>query len=231
MRKMGEQLLFKLRPIASGNHGHFDDSEKVMQQRRHFGIESRFAFGERAVQIKNNQLLHSLSIPELLPALTAFGRFPVLRFPTNSLHRAGRNVHAPTTAGKSHTSPFRDGIRVAAVLDLPVPSMHTSTRGTSCGADGERRFSAQAPQPERVAIEEPLALHRRLCLHHGHHQPGCTIHEIDAGKRLIDLRVPAACLSSHPRGPSRTGEMSRRCSAEPRTPQRRRPESEPSQPG
>ena len=29
--KMGEHLLFELRPIASGNHGHFDDAEKVVQ--------------------------------------------------------------------------------------------------------------------------------------------------------------------------------------------------------
>jgi hypothetical protein len=32
MGKIGEQLFFKLRPIASGNHRYFDDREKVMQQ-------------------------------------------------------------------------------------------------------------------------------------------------------------------------------------------------------
>ena len=63
---MGEHLLLKLRPIASGDHGHFDDTEKVMQQCRHFGIESRFTFGKGTVEIKNNELLHSVSIPELL---------------------------------------------------------------------------------------------------------------------------------------------------------------------
>ena len=62
MGKIGEQLLFKLRPIASGNHGHFDDAEKVMQQRRHFCIERRFTFGQRAVQIINNELFHYLSV-------------------------------------------------------------------------------------------------------------------------------------------------------------------------
>jgi hypothetical protein len=36
-----------------------------MQQRRHFCIQRGFAFGKRAVEIKNNQLLHSLSIPEI----------------------------------------------------------------------------------------------------------------------------------------------------------------------
>ena len=59
MGKMREHLFFKLRPIASGNHGHFDDAEKVMQQPRHFGIERRLAFGKCAVQIEHNQLFHS----------------------------------------------------------------------------------------------------------------------------------------------------------------------------
>ena len=39
MGKIGEHLFFKLRPIASGNHGHLDDAEKVMQQCRHLGIK------------------------------------------------------------------------------------------------------------------------------------------------------------------------------------------------
>ncbi len=30
--KMGEHLFLKLRPIPSGNHGHFDDVEKVVQE-------------------------------------------------------------------------------------------------------------------------------------------------------------------------------------------------------
>ncbi len=60
MGKIGEHLFLELRPIASGNHGHFDHAEKVMQQRRHFGIERRFTFGECAIQIINNQLFHWL---------------------------------------------------------------------------------------------------------------------------------------------------------------------------
>ena len=54
MGKVGEQLLFKLWPIASRNYSHFDDSEEVLQQRRHFGINWGFAFGKCAVEIKDN---------------------------------------------------------------------------------------------------------------------------------------------------------------------------------
>jgi hypothetical protein len=49
---------------ATGNNGHFDDPQKVMEQCRHFGVERRFAFGQRAVQIINNELFHYLSISE-----------------------------------------------------------------------------------------------------------------------------------------------------------------------
>ena len=59
MGKMGEQLCFKLWPVASGNYRHLDDTEKVMQQRRHFGIERRFAFRQRTVQIINNELFQN----------------------------------------------------------------------------------------------------------------------------------------------------------------------------
>ena len=58
MGKIGEHLFFKLRPIAAGNHGHFDNAEKVMQQCRHFGIERRFAFGKCTIQIVDNELFH-----------------------------------------------------------------------------------------------------------------------------------------------------------------------------
>ena len=58
MRKLGDHLGFKLRPIASGDHGHFDDTEQVVQQSRHLGIERRLAFGKRTVEIKHNQLFH-----------------------------------------------------------------------------------------------------------------------------------------------------------------------------
>ena len=62
MRKMGEHLFFKLRPISSGNHSYFDNAEKVMQQSRHFGVKRRFTFGKCAVQIENNQLFQCASI-------------------------------------------------------------------------------------------------------------------------------------------------------------------------
>jgi hypothetical protein len=65
MGKVGEQLLFKLRPTAPGNHGCFDDAEKVMQQRRHSGVKSRLTLGERAIQIENNQLFHGLFVSPL----------------------------------------------------------------------------------------------------------------------------------------------------------------------
>ena len=54
MGKIGEHLFLKLWPIAAGNHGRFDDAEKVMQQCRHFGIQRRFTFGKRTVQIIND---------------------------------------------------------------------------------------------------------------------------------------------------------------------------------
>jgi len=55
------------------------------------------------------------------------------------------------------------------------------------GAHGKWDFSAQAPQPERVTMKEPLAPDRRFCLHHRRHQTCLTIDEINTGKRLLDL--------------------------------------------
>jgi hypothetical protein len=62
MGKMGEYLPLKLWPIPSGNHGYLGDIEKVAQKRRHLGVQRRFTFGKRTVEIENNQLFHSLSI-------------------------------------------------------------------------------------------------------------------------------------------------------------------------
>ena len=73
MGKMGEQLCFKLWPIASGNYRHLNDTEKVMQQRRHFGIKRRFAFRQRTVQIINNELFHEPST-FAIPGETIFRR-------------------------------------------------------------------------------------------------------------------------------------------------------------
>jgi hypothetical protein len=49
MGKMGEYLLLELGPIASGNDGHFDDTEKVVQARRHLSAKSRLTLGECTV--------------------------------------------------------------------------------------------------------------------------------------------------------------------------------------
>ena len=54
MGKMGEYLFFELGPIASGNDGHFDDTEKVVQAHRHFSVKGRFTLGECAVQIEHD---------------------------------------------------------------------------------------------------------------------------------------------------------------------------------
>jgi hypothetical protein len=35
-----------------------DDFKKTVEQRRHFGVERRLAFGKRAVQIKNDKRFH-----------------------------------------------------------------------------------------------------------------------------------------------------------------------------
>src|ERR1700723_88672 len=63
---MREHVFLKLWPIASGNHGDFDDAEKLMQECRHFDIKRRFALGKCAVEIKNNELLHLVFIHEFL---------------------------------------------------------------------------------------------------------------------------------------------------------------------
>ncbi len=94
MGKIGEHLFFKLWPIASGNHGHFDDAEKVMQQCRHFGIQETIYF-RQVCRPDHKQLAFSLGyVPsgsEISNKLTAL---------------RGRQTHAPTTAGKSSTSPL-----------------------------------------------------------------------------------------------------------------------------
>src|ERR1035441_7704972 len=114
---MGEELFLKLRPIASRDDGHFDNFEKIVQQRRHFEIKSRFTFRERTVKIEDNQLLHFTVHPCFLRSQLAF---PTLRIVSRLLGRiyagtsisnkrtvlAGRNTHDSITAGKSHTSPL-----------------------------------------------------------------------------------------------------------------------------
>jgi len=54
MGKIGEHLF--LRTVANRRRKSrpLDDAEKIMQQCRHFGIQRRFTFGKRAVQIIND---------------------------------------------------------------------------------------------------------------------------------------------------------------------------------
>ena len=154
MGKMGEHLLFKLRPIASGNDGHFDDAEKVVQQRRHFGIERRFTFGKCAVQIVTQS---AFSLPGI--SISSTFTAPCGRKVTRSDHRR----QEPYVA-------FSDGISGAAVLHLPRALDADQHARHTRGADGKRRLSAQAPQPEMFTVKEPLALHGRRRFHHGRHQ-------------------------------------------------------------
>src|ERR1035438_5813890 len=113
MGKMGKHLLFELRPIASGNDGHFNDAEKVVQQRRHFSIKRRFAFGECAVQVINDQLFHS--------GISISSTFTAPR---------GRKVHSPRTAGSRSTQPPPPSSGPPPCSPCPLPSIETSTRGT-----------------------------------------------------------------------------------------------------
>ena len=89
---MGEHLFLKLRPTSSRYHGHFDNTEKVIEQTRHFDIERRLTFGQCAVQIEDDQLFHC--------------GIPI----SNTLAEPhGPKVHVPVTAGNRNTSPFRTG--------------------------------------------------------------------------------------------------------------------------
>ena len=118
MGKVREHLLLKLRPIATGNHGHLDDAEKVMQQCRHLGIERRLAFGKCAVQVENDELFHILpflnSGDPMRVSDPVIPPLPVVDYSgsatSNKLTaRPGRKAHAPTSAGKSKTSPLPTG--------------------------------------------------------------------------------------------------------------------------
>ena len=59
LRKIGDQLFFKLRPVAAGDHGNLGHCRAGRQQRGHLRIQRRFAFGKGAVQIEHNQLLQN----------------------------------------------------------------------------------------------------------------------------------------------------------------------------
>jgi hypothetical protein len=57
--KKGEHLLFELRPGAAGDDGDLDDSEQPAEEPDHLGIEGRFAFRERVVEIEYNKIFHN----------------------------------------------------------------------------------------------------------------------------------------------------------------------------
>src|SRR5579862_3448203 len=114
MGKIGEQLRFELRPIAPGNDGHSEDAEEVTQTLCHFVVKSRLAFGKRAVQVEDDQLFHGCS------GIATSNKFTAPR---------GRKTHAPTTAGRSSTSPRTTACTSASCSSCPAPSMHTRTRG------------------------------------------------------------------------------------------------------
>ena len=130
MGKIGEQLLFKLRPIASGDHGHFDDTEKIMQN--------------VAISASRDDLL-SASVPSRSKTMSFFIRFPSLNScnvnekirPATRLasvhcdlpecnfqqvHCTARPKSArSTTAGRSHTSPFRPHTCRPRARSAPCP--------------------------------------------------------------------------------------------------------------
>lgn len=49
-------IRLRLGPITAGYHGHFDETEKVVEQSRHFRIQGRLALCQCAVQIIDNEL-------------------------------------------------------------------------------------------------------------------------------------------------------------------------------
>src|SRR5580704_7647934 len=134
MGKIGEQLRFELRPIASGNDGHSEDAEQVTQALCHFVVQSGFAFGKRAVQVEDDQLFHGCSGIATSNTVTA---------------PRGRNAQAPTTAGMSSTLPLPTALTVAPYSSCPAPSMHTRTRG--------------APAAPTVNDPSPRIRHNRKC--------------------------------------------------------------------
>jgi hypothetical protein len=89
VRKIREQLLLELLPGTARNHGHFDDAQEVVEQARHLGIERGLAFGERAIKVVDDELLHCGTAAS--------------RRVTGPL---GRKAQTPTAAGSRRTSPL-----------------------------------------------------------------------------------------------------------------------------
>jgi hypothetical protein len=65
-------------------------------------------------------------------------------------------------------------------------------------ADRKRRFSAQAPQPERLALKQSLTADRGRGFRDGLHQTARAAAKVDTVERLIHLERPRlACLRVH----------------------------------
>src|SRR6185369_4606152 len=58
-RQARDDLLVELRPVAARDHRHLGDIEQILEQARHLIVDRLLAFGERAVEIERDQLLHA----------------------------------------------------------------------------------------------------------------------------------------------------------------------------
>src|ERR1035441_64131 len=95
MGKIGKNLFLKLRPISAGNHGHLHNTQQRAEQFGHLGIE--------------RDALLSASVPSRSKTMSLFiGQVPSGSEISNKLMAPpwGRHKQAPTTAGKSSTSPL-----------------------------------------------------------------------------------------------------------------------------
>lgn len=68
LRKMAEQLFFKLAQVTAGDYRHLDNGKESSEQSRHFRIDCGLALRQRAVEIENDERSYRL-IPDKLPTL------------------------------------------------------------------------------------------------------------------------------------------------------------------
>src|SRR5580658_5791917 len=88
---MCEYLPFKLGPRSSGDNGHLHNAEKGIEQLSHLRINGRLAFGQRAIQVKNNELSHDITT------------LPAAKYPVTSWHHAvGTNMLRPRPVRAVH---------------------------------------------------------------------------------------------------------------------------------
>ena len=122
-----------------------------------------FAFGKRAIQIENDELLHGLC--------------PFRQRKLQQAHctTRGRHKHAPTTVGKSSTSPLPKSY-----------DAHQHARRSRC-TNHKRRCAAESPPSQMFTIKERLSQQRLHFFHHRHRRTHRTLCRINAGNRLIDL--------------------------------------------